>query len=210
MTRRGREDQRYFDLLDNFKEDVETKFSKSDAILREFADSDVLARLGVEEVGKVSVLVSEAVVIPPSMEKEVLDTLHKNHQATEAIVRVAKGSITFPGMPKKIKSGYEGCEVCKKYGPSRLKKIQEVVPDGFHHGAPMECLSCDHFDISGKPFLVTICRGAGKKLCIYVKDKTVEKVVKNLWVIFNNFSLSKKIPTDGATAFMGAHISIRA
>ena len=77
VVRRGREDQRYINLLEDIKEDVEPKFTKPDAILREFADSVVLTRLGVEEVGKnlkVAVLDTEAVSIPPSMEKEVLDT----------------------------------------------------------------------------------------------------------------------------------------
>ena len=93
--------------------------------MREFKDSDVLARFGVKEIGR-------------TMEKGFLDPLHESHQATKVILRVAKGSITFPGIWKKIKARHETCKVCKKYGPSKLRKVQEVVPDGFHHWAPRE------------------------------------------------------------------------
>ena len=47
VAQRGREDQRYVDLLKDIKEDVEPKFTKPDAILRKFADSKFLTRLGV-------------------------------------------------------------------------------------------------------------------------------------------------------------------
>ena len=52
IARRGRKDQRYLNLLENIKKDVEPKFSKPDATLREFAESDVLSRLREEEVGR--------------------------------------------------------------------------------------------------------------------------------------------------------------
>ena len=61
----------------------------------------------MEEVGKnleLVVLDEEAVVVPPSMEAEVLDTLHESHQAVKAMMREEKGSITFLGIRKSIHS----------------------------------------------------------------------------------------------------------
>ena len=108
------------------------------------------------------------------METEVLDTLHESHQASEAMMRVAKGSITFPGMRMKIKQLYGACKICSKYGPSKLWKTENIVPDGFCHWPPTNCLSLDHFDMGGKPFLVTVCHGTGKRLCNHARDKTAK------------------------------------
>ena len=52
VARRGKEDQWYSNLFEDIEGDVEQKFTKPDAIILKFADSEELTRLGVEEFGK--------------------------------------------------------------------------------------------------------------------------------------------------------------
>ena len=116
----------------------------------------------VEKDLEMAVLDFESVMVPPSMEVGMFNTLQESHRATETMPRLTKGSIIFPWIRRKIKAKYKQWKVCKKYRPSKQKKIQEMVTDGLCHGAPMECLLCDHFDFAGWPFSVTVYRVPGK------------------------------------------------
>ena len=65
---------------------------------------EVLTRLGVEDLGNdiiEVVLDEETVMIPPSMEDEVWETLHQSHQAVEGMLR--RATMTFSGIRKKNK-----------------------------------------------------------------------------------------------------------
>ena len=89
--------------MEDIKNDTKPKLTQPDSILREFSYSEVLTRLGVEEVGQdleVAVLDEEANVIPPSMEEEILELLHESQQATATMLCLAKVSITFSGIRK--------------------------------------------------------------------------------------------------------------
>ena len=60
---------------------IKPKFSKPDAIIWEYADLEVRARLVVEILGNnlSVVMLDKCGIIPPSMEEEVLETLHQVH-----------------------------------------------------------------------------------------------------------------------------------
>ena len=71
----------------------------------------------------------------------------------------------------------------------KLRKTQEVVPYGFRHWEPMECLNLDHFALAGKLFLVAVCRGTRDMFYEHVKDETVQEKVKKVWILFKDFCL---------------------
>ena len=61
--------------IKDIKENIEPKFSKPDAMIREYPDSKMRARLEVEDLGNnfsISMLDEKCIIFSQSMEEEVL------------------------------------------------------------------------------------------------------------------------------------------
>ena len=64
-------------------------------------------------------LFKDRMVIPQSLRKEVLDTLHAGHQGVTSMVDIASQSVFWPGMNEAITSRRTGCVSCDRVAPSQ-------------------------------------------------------------------------------------------
>ena len=64
-------------------------------------------------------LFKNRVVVPQSLRKEILDTLHSGHQGVTAMVDIASQAVFWPGMNGAIAGRRAACASCDRVAPSQ-------------------------------------------------------------------------------------------
>ena len=109
-------------------------------------------------------------VIPVKKRKDILAQLHFTHQGIEKTRLAAKEAYFWPGIASDIKSTVEGCESCQKFRPSQPSEpFQSVIKDITF---PLELVSTDIYEISGKHYLVIADAYSG-----FVEVKKLRRIV---------------------------------
>ena len=91
------------------------------------------------------------VVIPSSMQPELLKQLHVGHQGIEKTRLLARETIYWPGINDDISKMIKTCPLCQEFQEANTKEpmIPTEVPDG-----PWKVLGTDLFEIKGRMFII--------------------------------------------------------
>lgn len=95
----------------------------------------------------------QKVVIPASMQSQILKKLHQGHKGGESMVRRAREVMYWPGMQAVILQESENCSLCASYASDLPKEpmLSHEIPDG-----PWEFISQDLFKQGGRWYAVTV------------------------------------------------------
>ena len=95
----------------------------------------------------------DRLVIPKTLRKHMLQTLHSSHQGIESTLRRARETIYWPNMKSDIKDFTSKCETCATYCTRQQKETLTSidVPD-----RPWAKISTDLFDLDHKSYMVTV------------------------------------------------------
>ena len=95
----------------------------------------------------------ERVVIPKSLQSEMLNSLHKSHLGVNSCLRRARECLYWPGMSSDIKVFIEKCPACREYETSQAKEtlMPHEIPS-----RPWEKVGCDIATYDNIDYLVTI------------------------------------------------------
>ena len=95
----------------------------------------------------------DRLVIPKTLRKRMLQTLHSSHQGIESTLRRARETIYWPNMKSDIKDFTSKCETCATYSTRQQKDTltSHDVPD-----RPWAKISTDLFDLDHKSYMVTV------------------------------------------------------
>ena len=85
----------------------------------------------------------------------MLQRLHDSHRGAEATKRRAKQTVFWPGINSDITNTVRACEACQMLLPNQQR---EEYRNDDHHTLTYESISADHFQITGKYFLVIVDR----------------------------------------------------
>lgn len=64
----------------------------------------------------------EAVIIPKALRKEMKTRLHKVHFGHDSMMRIARGTIFWPGLRSNVKQMADCCEICQERKPINCKE----------------------------------------------------------------------------------------
>ena len=97
-------------------------------------------------------------IIPKSLRREVLSTLHSAHQGTLSMGLRAEQVVYWPGMWTDIKRVREKCDVCNRIAPSQsnLPPVEPIVPD-----YPFQHVAVDYMTVEGENYGVFVDRYSG-------------------------------------------------
>ena len=95
----------------------------------------------------------DKLVVPKTLRKRMLQTLHCSHQGIESTLWRVRKIIYRPNMKSDIKYFTSNCETCASYSTRQQKEtlISHDVPD-----RPWAKISTDLFDLGHKNFTVTV------------------------------------------------------
>ncbi len=94
------------------------------------------------------------IVVPLSLQNELLTKIHNNHFGTAANTRMAKEVLFWPGMSGAIHDMCSSCPKCAKYQCTAPKEPMKSLPIPT---LPWQIVSQDLFEYNQKPYLVTVC-----------------------------------------------------
>lgn len=95
---------------------------------------------------------NDRLVIPQSLQKEVLERLHCGHQGVVRCRARARDSAWWPGISKQIQDYVSRCKTCIQHRrPPTEPLLQTPLPD-----RPWQELGTDIFEFSGKKYIVVV------------------------------------------------------
>ena len=99
------------------------------------------------------VLYGERVIIPPSLQAEVLEVLHAAHQGITGMTARAMTSVYWPGMQADIARKRAACTSCARCAPSQPAAPPTPLS---HPSYPFELVCSDYLTLYGRRFLIVV------------------------------------------------------
>ena len=93
------------------------------------------------------------------------------------------------GLKEELKKIAENCKECQENAVSKTKKTP-VIPDDVAEMAVMERVSADVFHHGNDKYLTVVDRASGYIMCLDVRNKSTDSMVKTFTEIFNMFGTS--------------------
>ena len=98
------------------------------------------------------------IYIPKDLRKDVVETLHAAHQATENMKSSARNEFFWPGMDRMIAQARDQCKFCNETSTSQPgEPMTELLPPTFL----FEQVCLNYMDLKGKKYLVEADRYSG-------------------------------------------------
>ena len=148
------------------------------------------------------VLVGDRVVIPTSLQSEVLEVLHAAHQGTTGMTNRATSSCYWPGMLADISRKRAACSSCDRSAPSQPSAPPTPLP---HPSYPFELICSDYFSLYGRKYLIMVDRYSGW-LSVYDTGKAegAKGLISALKTHFTTFGISMELASDGGPEYTAA------
>ena len=159
------------------------------------------ARDNLTTVGPV-VLYKDRIIVPTSLQPEILDHLHGAHQGVSGMSARATAAVYWPGMLDDISKKRAACSSCNSSTPSQPAPPPTPLPQP---SFPFEQVCSDYFSHGGKNYLIVVDRYSGW-LSIYsvVKGEGAEMLIKTLKTHFCTFGISSELASDGGPEYKAA------
>ena len=144
-------------------------------------------------------------VIPSSLRKNVLHTLHAAHQGVTGMSARANQSIYWPGMNSCIRNYRANCKTCSTNAPSQHKEPLELTPTPQW---PFQQICADYFDIASHSYLSIVDRFSGW-ICIYYfrpGQATAKHLITILRDLFTAYGSPEELCSDGGPQFVATTI----
>lgn len=134
------------------------------------------------------------VVIPSSMQKTILNELHKTHMGIVKTKSLARSYVWWPSMDTDIENLINSCKQCAKYrdSPEKSSLISWEWPKN-----PWQRLHIDFFGpLFGMQFLIAIDAHTKWPEVFALKSITTEKTIEVLSSLFARFGLPDMLVSD--------------
>ena len=93
------------------------------------------------------------IVVPTSLRKNIIATVHRSHQGIQGCIRLAKDAVYWPLMNQEITDYVSQCSVCNIHRPEQCKEpmLPHDVP-----GRPWAKVGADLFELQGQHYLLLV------------------------------------------------------
>ena len=136
------------------------------------------------------------VLIPQSMQADMLAKIHVNHLGAESNIRMAREVLFWPGMRKSIQNMCDTCGICAQYGRTSTKEPMKSLPIP---SLPWEIISQDLFTLEQHSFLITICHFSDWIEVGELPDTLSTTIVNKTKAHFSHFGIPHICHTDNGT-----------
>ena len=146
--------------------------------------------------GELSVV--SRLVIPSSLQLEVLERIHDGHQGMTRRRERANMSVWWPGISRDIQSKVSVCEFCQENLPSQRKEPPITTPLPERAWKKIGADLCAH---QGKQFLVIINYYSRFPEIAYMSSTTRDPVINKMKDIFARWGVPDEIVSDNGPQF---------
>ncbi|XP_052212047.1 uncharacterized protein K02A2.6-like [Dreissena polymorpha] len=138
----------------------------------------------------------EAIVIPKSLRKEMLQRLHKAHLGYDSMDRRARGTIFWPGMRAELKEFTKKCVQCEERKPPPQQEKLKQHSDGLR---PWDKVGSDLFQIQNRLYLVIVDYHSSFIEVDFLTAANSQQVIDKMKKHFARFGIPRELITDGWT-----------
>jgi hypothetical protein len=100
-------------------------------------------------VGSGLLFFHSCIVVPASMQREVLSKIHEGHQGIGGYRERAKRAVWWPGMFCQMKSWVKRCKICAKHSAPVMEPLKSDELSSY----PWQKVASDLFYLKGKMYL---------------------------------------------------------
>lgn len=138
-------------------------------------------------------------VIPVSLRREVLGSLHTAHQGVTKTLQRASTSVFWPGLRNRLEETCRSCDVCCQF--ERNERKEPLIPFPVPQ-RPFQVVGIDLFYVEGREYMMTIDYLTKWPVVRELRNgSTGTVVVETLKEVFSDFGMPEKIVSDNGPQF---------
>lgn len=137
-------------------------------------------------------------MIPVSLQSEILSLMHKAHQGVVSCKKIAQEAFYWPGIMKDIETLILSCDICQQY--SRSNQREPLCPHSIP-GLPWEKVGIDFKSFGTTDFLVIVDYYSKFVVVNKLHNKTASNVIAALKNVFSSHGLPVEIFSDNGPPF---------
>ncbi|XP_065185817.1 uncharacterized protein K02A2.6-like [Sycon ciliatum] len=137
------------------------------------------------------------IVMPPSLQPEMLEKLHEGHQGATKCKSRARHSIWWPGLSRQIDTMVATCEVCTKHRVQSTEPLQPVQRPTL----PWHTVGADLMEFNGTTYLVIVDYLSRYLDVVPLTATTSIAVIKHLHRICAEHGFPSTLVTDNGPQF---------
>ena len=145
------------------------------------------------------ILYQDRIVIPKSLQSEILGRIHEGHQGQVRCKSLARQSVYWKGIGSDITRLVSGCPEClsRRKAPAREPLIPHEIPN-----EPWRKLACDLFSFGGKKYqLIVDYYSKWVEVKGFSSTPTSRSVINHLKSVFSQFGYPLEICSDGDSLY---------
>ncbi|XP_008484608.1 uncharacterized protein K02A2.6-like [Diaphorina citri] len=141
---------------------------------------------------------NNSLLIPKSLQKEMLCKIHEGHMGMNLCCNRAKHVIFWPNMYNQIKEMCSRCDACLSFSPNNTKEslITHEVPE-----LPWIKLGCDLFEFNKIHYLILVDYYSKFFEIVKLDNLTAQHIITHMKSIFARHGIPKLIVADSGTQF---------
>ena len=149
------------------------------------------------------VMYKDRVVVPPSLQKSVLASIHAAHQGCTSMTSTAESTVFWPNITIDIERIRQLCTWCNQNAPSQPKQtpIAPIIPT-----TPFEAVVADYFEFKGWGYLVVADRLSAWTECYHSRSFNNGNKSRGLLIMlkrfFGTFGVPSELSSDGGPQFI--------
>ena len=138
------------------------------------------------------------IIIPTSLQKQVLDQIHTGHQGLNKCRERARQSVWWPGLSKQLQELIANCHTCCKASKQRTEPmISSPFPD-----LPWQKLGMDLFEFNKITYLLIVDYYSRYIEVAKLNHSTAEEVILHCKSIFARHGIPEEVITDNGPQFI--------
>lgn len=143
------------------------------------------------------VLYNDRIIVPKSLQKDVLALLHSAHQGVTRMTARAEVSVFWPGISSDIEETRKGCSSCNRITPSQ----PSAPPAEIRHPLyPFQMICGDFFSYKGNAYLVIVDRFSNWPI-IEKASEGSKGLINCLRKTFSIYGIPDEFASDGGLEF---------
>ncbi|XP_045027188.1 uncharacterized protein LOC123470696 [Daphnia magna] len=141
------------------------------------------------------------VVVPVSLQSEILKQFHDGHFGESKCLERAKSVAYWPGYVEEIRNLVAGCRICqeRRHQNPHQQYYPVEVPDH-----PFQRVATDFFHLRGKGYLLTVDYYSKWPCVVEMTSTTSAATIKELDKIFSDFGVPEVLVSDNGPQFGSA------
>ncbi len=139
------------------------------------------------------------VIVPKSLQAQVLKTLHEGHSGIQRMKALARSYMWWKGIDQDIESQSKSCKPCQEHKPNPPSAPLHIWQ---WPTAPLKRIHIDFAGpFQGKMFLIIVDAHSKWPEVIIMSSTTAEKTIEALFTFFSRYGLPEQLVSDNGPQF---------